>query len=121
MNARKFAAIAGFVAALAASLSGAAADAYRVSFTLAQDGRPFATPALVVKPGVPAAIEVSGPNGYRIDVTVDDAGQGSVKVGLHLSTTRSNASPVLIAKLGETVSATIDGLGITLTASADGG
>ncbi len=125
MRVRKFAAVAGLAFALAASISGAGQSSYRVSFTLSQDGRPFASPALLVYSGVPAVVEVMGPDGYRFDVKLDAAGEGNVKVGMHLSTSRMSASPTLLAKLGETVSTSVKqpGIGdleISFTASIPG-
>jgi hypothetical protein len=123
MKASKFASFASLAFVIAASTSDASPNSYRVSFTQSQDGHPFATPELVVNPGIPAAIEVAGPNSFRFDVTVENAGEGMVKVGMHLATKRMSTSPVLIAKLGETVAATVGDsgggeLGISLIATA---
>lgn len=125
MTVRKFTAAAGLACTLGASLSGAGESSYRLSFTLSQDGRPFASPALLVYSGVPAVVEVMGPDGYRFDVKLDAAGDGNVKVGMHLSRSGMIASPTLLAKLGEAVSTSvkqpgIGEFGISFTASIPG-
>lgn len=49
-----------------ATMSVSAAESYRVSAVLSHDGHSFASPASLVEREVPASVEVSGPQGYRL-------------------------------------------------------
>jgi hypothetical protein len=120
MNIRKFSLAVGTLFVLSGASTLAVSDSYRLSFKLSQGGHTLASPVLVVNPGVPAAIEVSGNPGYRIDVTVESAGEGMVKVATHLSTAQGSVSPTLLVKFGQSASVQVGEIGMQLTAAPFG-
>jgi hypothetical protein len=105
---------------LASSVSDATAAAYRISAHLSHKGHQFAAPVIVVREGVPAAVEVAGDDGYRLTVTVTPATSGTVKVATDLHTAYGAISPAMVVQLGQPASLTIGEIQMSLTAEVNG-
>lgn len=102
-------------------------NAYKVSATLMHDGKPFASPAVIVTPGVPAKISVSGQDkaSYDLSLTITEVGDNKVKVASKLDSAQyGRITPVVIVRLGKSamVQQGQDGssLGIKLTVTRAG-
>jgi hypothetical protein len=52
--------------ALLASSTCLAAETYKISASLSQNGKSLGDPVAVVQADTPASVEVSGPNGYKL-------------------------------------------------------
>jgi hypothetical protein len=104
----------------ATSISVAETGSYRVSAILSHNGHPFASPVVLVQVGVPAVVEVSGPEAYRFTVTVTSAGNGTVKVSTKLRCTSGTISPAMLVQLGQLASVSEGEIGMTLTTEAHG-
>src|SRR5690606_42075080 len=95
-------------------------DLYRVSATISHAGQEFAAPELVTEPGKTATVEVTGPEGYALGITVEPLSDGSLKVSSDLKSAHGNLAPVLILEPGTPASVTVGDLSITLTAAPGG-
>jgi hypothetical protein len=104
----------------AASVSFAETGSYRVSAILSYNGHAFASPVILVQAGVPAAVEVSGPEAYRFTVTVTAAGNGTVKVSTKLRCSYGTISPAMLVQLGQLASVSEGEIGMSLTTEARG-
>lgn len=112
MIARRFAA----VALLTLPLTCFATASYGVSLTLSHHGRTFATPSMVVDDGVPAMIRVSGQGGYVLTITVTSAGQDRLMVTTKLESAYGSIHPAMMVAPGETASATVGDIAISVNA-----
>jgi len=117
MGFRKILLVVGSALLFSGATSFAASDSYRLSIQLSLEGHVFAWPILVVNPGIPAAVEVSGSDGHRFEVTMDSTGQGIVKVATHLTTDHGSVSPTLLVRFGRSASVRVGEIGILLTAA----
>jgi hypothetical protein len=104
----------------AASISGAETGSYRVSAILSHNGHTFASPVVLVQEGVPAAVEVSGPEAYRFTVTVVAAGDGTVEVSTNLRSAYGTISPAMLVELGQSASVSVGEIGMSLTTVTHG-
>ncbi|MEJ7746388.1 MAG: hypothetical protein WKF61_06480 [Luteimonas sp.] len=104
------------IALAAASFSSLAANAYKVSANVSHHGERFASPSVVVEMGVRAEIEVSGPDGYRLMLTVDDAGEGKLRISANLDTAHGAMSPVVIVRAGQSATVSVGDMEIGLIA-----
>jgi hypothetical protein len=88
---------------------------YKVSATLLHNDRPFASPTVIVKPGVPAEITVSGNNGYTLSLTVTELSDNKVKVSSKLNSMQyGDTSPVVIVRLGQPATVEVGKAGSTM-------
>jgi hypothetical protein len=110
--------IASFVGALALGLVSSAAIAgqhYMVSTRLARGGQLLGTPSILVEAGKQAAISVAGPQGYKLDLTVTDAGNGNVKIATVFNAAHDSVSPGIITPLGKKARITVGDLALDMT------
>jgi hypothetical protein len=108
------------VGLLASAVCDANSASYRISAHLSHTGSEFASPVIVVREGVPAAVEVTGKDGYRFTVTVTPADSGSVKVTTDLRTAYGVISPAMVVQLGQPASLSVSDIQMSLTAEANG-
>lgn len=99
---------------LLAPISCFAVGPYRVSVNLAHMGKVFAAPAIVVKDGVPATIQVSGPDAYVLTITVRSAGHDRLMVATNLKSAYGSAHPAMMVRSGQTASATVGHIDISI-------
>ncbi|MGY0613483.1 hypothetical protein [Luteimonas sp. A501] len=111
---RIIAALAALVLPIGASFA-AQPTTYEVSATLSHSGVPFASPALRVEPGVPASVEVVGPDGYTLSLTITEGDEGSVKVSTKLDSSHGSMDPTIIVRPGEPATVSVGDLGLDLT------
>lgn len=121
MNARKV--FLGLVSAAAMTFSfGApAAEIYKVSTTLSHKGKAFASPVVVIKEAVPGTVEVSGPDGYRLSVTVTTAGDNIVDVAAKVDSARGAMAPRVTVRLGQAATVAIGDLQFGLLVEPNSG
>jgi hypothetical protein len=117
MQARKLA-VAVALAALAASLDCAAANAWRVEATLRHGGERFAAPMAVVAAGKPATIEVAGNKGYKLTIGVEELAEGKLKLSAALVSAYGAMSPVLVVLPGQPADVDVGDLGMSVTVAA---
>lgn len=75
----------------------------------------FATPALVVKPDATASVKTSSPNGYSLSLTVLELDSDKVAVATKLQSSHGNIAPELVVYLGQSATASVGPLGLTVT------
>lgn len=105
---------------LAVSLGCFAAGPYNVSVNLAHRGKTFATPALVVNDGVPATIRVSAPDAYVLTITVRSVGHGRLMIATKLKSAYGSAHPAMLVVPGQTASATVGEVAVSVNARQAG-
>lgn len=103
-----------------ASLEAAACGSFKVSAQLSHQGKAFAAPSAVVKDGVPASIEVSGPNGYKLSLTVTDVAPDKIRVAATVDSSHGAMAPTLVVRPGQPATVTIGDIGLTLTVQRSG-
>ncbi len=96
-----------------------AGETFRVSAALAHAGHAFASPVLVVAPGVPATVGMSGDEPYSLTVTVAPAQDGALEVRSDLRSSHGTMAPVMRLAPGKPGIVKVGDLSMTLTASAD--
>jgi hypothetical protein len=101
---------------LAVPFSCVAAGPYSVSVSLAHLGKVFAAPTVVVSDGVPATIEVSAPDAYSLTITVKSAGHDRLMVETNLKSAYGSAHPAMVVLPGQTASATVGDIAISVNA-----
>ena len=96
-------------------LSAMAAGTYTVSAVLKDGDATFGTPSLQVAAGVPARMEITGTDGYRLQVTVSEHAPGALAVSADLASARGAMPPTLVVRPGEPASVSVGALAMTLT------
>lgn len=110
------------VLCLSASLSFASPpDSYEVSAKLTHVGQAFATPSIVVLANKPASIEVAGPDGYKLMLTVTNLAPDKIQVAAHLDSTYGSMAPTVVVRPDTSVSVSVGDLGLELTVSRSDG
>lgn len=111
----------GLVFVLAATASSAiAADTYDVSTRLFHKGKEFGSPGMVVMSGVPGAVEVSGPNGYRLKLTATGDGHDRIKISTQLDSAHGVIAPEMVVRSGVPATVSVGDLKIAITATPHG-
>jgi hypothetical protein len=105
---------------LALPVSSFAAGPYGVSLTLSHKGKAFAAPSVVVDDGVPATIKASGQDGYVLTITVTSAGQNRLMVATKLDSAYGSIHPAMMVVAGQTASATVGDVAISVNAHQRG-
>ncbi len=98
-----------------------AAQLYRVSANLSHNGKLFGSPSLVVKEGADATVAVSGPNGYKLALSVTDAGKGQLKIVTHLDTAYGSIAPQMVVLAGQPATVSVGNTAIGVTVVRSGG
>lgn len=96
-----------------------AADRWHVQATLLHDDTVFARPALMVRNGEAGVVEVSGEDGYRLELSITEVPDGGVRIAAVLQSTHGDAAPVLVVTPGEPADVRIGPLGIGIVVVAD--
>lgn len=109
-----------FVLPIGASFAAQSAS-FEVSAKLLHSGEVFATPTATVRPGVPASLEVTGPDGYKLSLTITELDQDSIKVVTSLDSSYGSMAPTLIVRPGELGTVSVGDLGLDLTVRRSGG
>lgn len=91
------------------SFSSVAATVYKVSVSLLHQGRVFGAPVVVVKPGVPASVKVSGAQGqgYTLTLTVTALGHDKFRIRTHLDSAWGSIAPELEVVAGKPASVSV--------------
>jgi hypothetical protein len=71
---------------------------------------------VVVDDGVPATIKVSGQDGYTLTITVTSAGRDRLMIATSLESEYGAAHPAMMVLSGQTATATVGDIGITVRA-----
>ncbi|MCC5855866.1 MAG: hypothetical protein JJU10_09340 [Idiomarina sp.] len=90
------------------------AETYSVSATLSHQGAPFASPSAVVRSDTPAAIEVTGDQGFRLTLTLTDLDADQIKVNTSLESAFGSMAPEVTLRPGAPATVIIGDLGLTL-------
>ena len=93
---------------------------YGVSVNLAHMGKVFAAPTIIVNDGVPAKIQVSGSDAYVLTITVRSAGNDRLMVATTLKSGYGSAHPAMVVLPGQTASATVGDIAISINARQAG-
>lgn len=102
------------------SLHCAAADLYKVSASLAYQGKLFGAPSAVVKNGIPASVETTGPAGYKVSFTVTDLAPDRIRVATSVESHHGALAPTLIVRPGQPATVSVNDLSLTLTVDRAG-
>ncbi|WP_162615842.1 hypothetical protein [Solilutibacter oculi] len=114
--------IATLVLCLPASLSFASPPgSYEVSAKLTHGGQAFAAPSAVVLANKPASIEVTGPDGYKLTLTVTDLAPDKIQVAAHLDSAYGSMAPTVVVRPDKSASVSVGDLGLELTVSRGDG
>ena len=93
---------------------------YRLAFSISQDGKPLASPEVVVREGVTGSVDMSGPNGIKLDFTVTDLGDNKLKISTHVVSARGSSSPTIIVRPGQPASISDGNVELQVTANPHG-
>jgi hypothetical protein len=93
---------------------------YKLAFSISQDGKPLASPVVVVHEGVPGSVEMSGPNGVKLDFTVTDAGDDKLRISTHVVSARGSSSPEMVVRQGHPASVSDGNIELQVTADRYG-
>lgn len=96
----------------AVSSNAIATQAYKVTASLSHSGQVFGSPVVVVQSGTPADIAVTGPDTYKLKLTVSPAGADKLKVAAILESQFGSMSPVVVVRSGQP--ATVSSNGVTI-------
>lgn len=88
---------------------------YDVSATLRHSGSVFAEPRLRLRPGVPARIEVAGPDGYSLGLQILETNPDALDVEARLDSMHGSMSPTLVVRPGQPASISIGELQLDIT------
>ena len=105
-----------FAVALLSPVACFAGAIYKVSAQATHAGATFAEPVLFLKEGTAGVVEVSGKEGYKLSLTVSDAGHGHLKVDSQLNSAYGSISPSLVVDEGKVASVSIGDLGLSISA-----
>ncbi len=102
------------------SFNTCAAEKYNVFASLSHKDKSFASPVLIVTDGIPSNIEVSGPNGYKLSLTLTGIADGKLKIATVLDSSHGSMAPVLVVQSGKPVSVSVGDLKLSLTVNRVG-
>lgn len=98
----------------AATAAKAGGDRYQIDATLLHDGKPFAAPAMTVKGGEPASIEVAGAEAFKLAITATGINAETVRIQAELESAYGSMQPTMIVRTGEPTSVTVGDLRVNL-------
>lgn len=107
--------------ASAASCAFSGGETYTVTATLLHNGESFGEPTAIVKSDTPASVEVSGPDGYKLSLTVTDLASDEIQVSAKLDSSHGSMEPVLVVSPAKPATVTIGELGLRVTVIHGGG
>jgi len=90
---------------------------YEVSAKLTYANQAFAEPSAVVRANKSASIEVTGPDGYTLTLTVTDMAPDKIQVAANLDSSHGSMAPTVIVRPDQPASVSAGDLGLELTAS----
>lgn len=108
------------IALAGASAAYAGSDRYEIAATLLHEGRAFATPAMTVRSGEPATVEVAGPDAYTLEVTATGIDAETVRIEASLESMHGSMQPVMVVRAGEPASVTVGDLGLEIEVAREG-
>lgn len=94
---------------------------YYVSAKLSHGGKSFAEPSVTVQAGQPAIMEVSGPDGYKLTLTITDVAPDEVQVAANLDSPHGAMEPTMVVRLDQSASVSVDNLDLELVVRRNGG
>ncbi len=103
------------LALVLASTASAAPATYAVEAQLSHKGHVFASPSAVVQEGVPATLEVTGPDGYRLVLTVTGQSADALALAATLDSPRGHMAPTLVVRPDQEGSIRVGELGLAVT------
>jgi hypothetical protein len=121
MNTRTTIAAAALIALVAAPFAARAAGPYAVSAKLSHQGKVFAEPSAVVRNGEPASIQVTGPSGYTLALTVTELAADKIQVAAAVDSPHGRIAPTVVVRPGVPASISVGEVGLSLTVSRGGG
>ena len=93
---------------------------YKLAFSISQDGKPLASPEVVVREGVEGSVEMSGPNSLKLNFTVTDLGDNKLQISTRVVSPRSSSSPTIIVRQGQAGSISDGNVELQVTATRHG-
>jgi hypothetical protein len=121
MNTRTMLSASALVVCLAASFGAPASERYAVSAKLTHQGTAFASPTAVVRGGEPATMHMSGPNEFKLALTVKEGSAGKIEVAAAINSQHGKMAPTVVVEPGVPASVQVGDLGLTLTVNRSGG
>ena len=121
MNTRAMFAAVALIALSGASCAAFAAGPYAVSATLSHQGKVFAAPPAVDRNVEPASVQVSGPTGYTLVLTVTELAADKIEVVAAVDSAHGNIAPTVVVRPGVPASITVGEMGLSLTVNRSGG
>ena len=94
---------------------------YAASAKLTHAGQTFAAPSAVVLANKPAIIEVTGPDGYKLTLTVTDLAPDKIQVAAHVDSSHGSMAPTVVVLPDKPASVSVGDLGLELTVSRGDG
>ena len=94
---------------------------YAVSAKLTHAGQSFAAPTAVVLANKPASIEVSGPDGYKLTLTVTDLAPDQIQIAAQVDSLRGSMAPTVVVRPDTPARVSVGDLGLELTVSRSDG
>ena len=99
----------------------AGGQSYQVTAQLSHNGAIFASPSFLVLEDQPGNFEVSGPDGYKLMLTLTDLDSNQIKVVSNLRSSHGHIEPTVVVHPGKTASVSVGEIGITLLVQRNGG
>lgn len=121
MIARSMSAAATLLAFSAASFAACASGPYVISAKLSHQDKVFAEPSAVVRAGEPASMEVSGPNGYKLALTVRELAADKIEVVAAVDSAHCAISPTVVVRPGVPAAVKVGEMSLALTVNRSGG
>ena len=103
-----------------ASFIAGASGAYAVSARLSHQGRVFAEPSAVVRDGEPASVQVTGPVGYTISLTVTELAADKLEVAVVVDSVHGVIAPTVVVRPGVPASVSVGEVGLSLVVNPRG-
>ena len=96
-------------------------SSYAVSAKLMQAGQTFAVPSAVVLANKPASIEVTGPDGYKLTLTITELAPDKIQVAAYVDSSHGSMAPTVVVRPDKPASVSVGDLGLELTVSRGDG
>ena len=97
-----------------------AGQPYEIHATLSHEGKPFASPVVIVLAGEPSTIETGGPDGFTLAIVATAVDATTVRLEADLQSSHGTAKPTLIVKSGERATITTGAIGMEVVVTPAG-
>ena len=121
MNARATLSAITLVALFAAPFFAWSSGPYAVAAELSHQGKVFAAPSAIVRDGQPASMEVAGPHGYKLALTVKELAADRIEVVAAVDSAHGHIAPTVVVRPGVPARINVGGIGLKLTVNRSGG